>query len=103
MVIDHNTISLYGFMQSTPNPANQDQQLVEHSLLFQAKSNEEDRVVSLLGSYFLAVLLTSSKFGQDPGMVPGMRPLCPFYPEAKYIGLKVFQVTADSVDSVARV
>jgi hypothetical protein len=106
MTIDHQIIALYGFMQST-DPGNQKRTFVEHSLLCRAPRDSPDVVESLLGSYFLAVLLTSRKFDQMPGMVPGTAPcpywFCPLYPKAKSIAPKVFQVTADSVDSVAKV
>jgi hypothetical protein len=62
-------IALYGFMQST-DPGNQKQTFVEHSLLFRASRDNPNAVKSLLGSYFLAVLLTSKTFSKNPGKAP---------------------------------
>lgn len=98
MSIDHQNIALYGFMQST-DPGNQKRTFVEHSLLCRASRDNPDAVESLLGSYFLAVLLTSKTFDKNPGKAPYR--FCPFYPDAEYMKPKVYRISTDS--TVAKV
>ena len=89
MTIDHQTIALYGLMQST-DPGNQTRTFVEHSLLCRASRDSPDAVERLLGSYFLAVLLTSKTFYRNPGKAPYR--FCPFFHDAEYMKPKVFRL-----------
>jgi hypothetical protein len=97
MTIDHQFIALYGFMQST-DPRSEKRTFVEHSLLCRAPRVDKDAVERLLGSYFLAVYLSTKICNTNPGEAPYQ--FCPLYPNAEYMQPKVFRIPTDNVAKV---